>query len=210
MCHRGARQAKEDHERALRKWMDERSGLTARAESLEKGLAACEASAKARAGDTAKVQTLLDQAREENDSLRFDVQTAQRAVVAQRTETKNAREAAEHLRKQLDAECGKRKRAEDDRDLAKRRAKAARTARGGGGGELDDGMDKHSAQQLKLFQSIVMCPTCPDQFKSHCITRCGHVLSEKAVDERLKSRNRKCPVCGTVFAATDVIPVHLV
>ncbi len=48
-----------------------------------------------------------------------------------------------------------------------------------------------------------------DRFRDTVITKCMHTFCHVCVDERVKSRNRKCPGCGQIFAAGDVRTIYL-
>ena len=62
--------------------------------------------------------------------------------------------------------------------------------------------------ELDALRSLVRCNVCRAANKDSVITRCMHVFCRACVDERLESRNRKCPQCATVFAASDVRPIY--
>jgi chromosome segregation ATPase len=64
--------------------------------------------------------------------------------------------------------------------------------------------------QLAEFRTMVKCSLCNDNFKDVMLTKCSHCFCRGCVnDNLLVARNRKCPLCGTRFAESDVKPVHL-
>ena len=64
--------------------------------------------------------------------------------------------------------------------------------------------------QLSEFRTMVKCSLCNDNFKDVMLTKCAHCFCRTCVnDNLLNARNRKCPLCGTRFAESDVKPVHL-
>ena len=69
--------------------------------------------------------------------------------------------------------------------------------------------DKDTRRKLKFLQSMLMCPVQPTAFKSAVLRKCGHALSKEAIEQRMKDRLRRCPMCNTSFSAEDVISLHL-
>ena len=54
-------------------------------------------------------------------------------------------------------------------------------------------------EQLEFYKGMVKCPLCKRSDKDCLITKCGHAFCRDCIDERLASRNRKCPSCNQVF-----------
>ncbi|KAK6521680.1 hypothetical protein TWF506_001888 [Arthrobotrys conoides] len=63
---------------------------------------------------------------------------------------------------------------------------------------------------LEGFRLMVRCGICPTaRLKSRALKTCGHLFCKECIDERIYSRNRKCPSCSRAFAAADVLPIVL-
>ncbi|EPS39329.1 hypothetical protein H072_6944 [Dactylellina haptotyla CBS 200.50] len=62
---------------------------------------------------------------------------------------------------------------------------------------------------LEGFRSMVRCSVCRTGQKSRVIKTCGHLFCKDCIDDRITTRNRKCPNCGRPFAATDILAVVL-
>ena len=63
-------------------------------------------------------------------------------------------------------------------------------------------------REVDALRSLVRCNVCRSANKDTVITRCMHMFCRTCVDERLDSRNRKCPQCSLVFASSDVRPIY--
>ena len=63
-----------------------------------------------------------------------------------------------------------------------------------------------STEELRMF---IYCQVCKLHQRNTVIKTCGHILCEKCVDERVQSRNRKCPSCGHSFGINDYMRVTL-
>lgn len=59
------------------------------------------------------------------------------------------------------------------------------------------------------FQTLAICNVCRVNFKDTVIKSCGHVLCLHCVEERNKSRSRKCPNCNKSFANSDIMHITL-
>ncbi|KAF3938600.1 hypothetical protein ABW19_dt0200880 [Dactylella cylindrospora] len=62
---------------------------------------------------------------------------------------------------------------------------------------------------LDTLRSMVRCNVCRVGMKARAIKQCGHLFCKDCVEERIISRNRKCPNCSRPFAATDIISIVL-
>ncbi|KAK6349591.1 hypothetical protein TWF696_005875 [Orbilia brochopaga] len=69
--------------------------------------------------------------------------------------------------------------------------------------------DQNEESTLEGFRSMVRCGVCRTGQKSRVIKTCGHLFCKDCIEERITSRNRKCPNCGRPFAATDVLAIVL-
>ncbi|KAF2418668.1 BRE1-domain-containing protein [Tothia fuscella] len=66
-----------------------------------------------------------------------------------------------------------------------------------------------SSDEVNNLRRVAYCQ-CGKNLKDTCIVLCGHILCKTCVDDRLKNRLRKCPVCMVPFGAKDTKTVHLV
>ena len=57
-------------------------------------------------------------------------------------------------------------------------------------------------------QSVVYC-NCGRNVKDTVITVCGHIVCRECVDDRISTRQRKCPMCMKAFGNKDFMRVHL-
>ncbi|KAK6362155.1 hypothetical protein TWF730_005852 [Orbilia blumenaviensis] len=63
---------------------------------------------------------------------------------------------------------------------------------------------------IEGFRLMVRCGICPNaRQKSRALKTCGHLFCKECIDERISSRNRKCPSCSRAFAQADVLPIVL-
>ena len=204
-----AQYAKQEHDRTVRNWVNERTQLQTRAEELEKKFGESEKAAKARAEEYAKLQAKLDETRALLDEALKAKSAAELSLKDGDSKVAQTRKDVDQLRMEVAEERSKRKRAEEHRDLAAK--KAARVAPpGGGGGSGGGGMNSQERAHYKELGQMMSDSVDRREMKEQVIMRCGHMFSQKTIDERLKSRNRKCPNCNCVFAASDVLTIHWV
>lgn len=64
-------------------------------------------------------------------------------------------------------------------------------------------------ENLDKYRKLLRCSVCDENYKDTAIIRCMHVLCRGCVENRLRMRNRKCPICGESFSAADVKQVFL-
>ncbi|KAL2311783.1 E3 ubiquitin-protein ligase brl2 [Schizosaccharomyces pombe] len=67
-----------------------------------------------------------------------------------------------------------------------------------------------SAEELKTFRAMCKCSVCNfERWKDRIISLCGHGFCYQCIQKRIETRQRRCPICGRGFGASDVIPIHL-
>jgi len=71
------------------------------------------------------------------------------------------------------------------------------------------GLDKDSRRELRDLREMVFCPVVKTKLKSAVLKQCGHGMCKEALEQRLKDRLRRCPVCNKGFSADDVVELHL-
>jgi E3 ubiquitin-protein ligase BRE1 len=73
------------------------------------------------------------------------------------------------------------------------------------GGGITPGAATPHLSELASLRAIAKCSVCSGSNMKECtLVRCGHTFCRKCIDERVSSRNRKCPSCGQTFAVDDV------
>ncbi|EJU04278.1 hypothetical protein DACRYDRAFT_87516 [Dacryopinax primogenitus] len=60
------------------------------------------------------------------------------------------------------------------------------------------------ADENRKLKDILKCSTCHNDFRSQILLKCMHTFCKSCIEARLKSRQRKCPVCSLPFAQSDV------
>lgn len=74
------------------------------------------------------------------------------------------------------------------------------------------GQDPEKAQiqeELVLYKKLMKCNSCHIRDKNSVITKCMHVFCRNCLDNRIETRQRKCPNCGEPFGANDVKQIYL-
>lgn len=57
--------------------------------------------------------------------------------------------------------------------------------------------------------AAVTCTVCDINYKNRMLNKCSHMFCNECIQENLRTRNRKCPECGTPFGAADVRTIYL-
>lgn len=154
-----------------------------------------------RATDVLKKQVDAAQASaQEHRALHDAAQANLGAVTARLQQLVEANEKALHQNKR-DAEA-----------IADLQRKLGRAEKAGGKADKEPKRSKSGgsdADTLNLYRRIVRCSVCSDNLKDVVITKCYHAFCSHCVDENIKSRSRKCPVCGLSFGQDDVKQLFL-
>lgn len=69
--------------------------------------------------------------------------------------------------------------------------------------------DRDMVVTLKQYKQLLQCTSCSLRFKSHALIKCMHVFCKQCIDDRLETRQRKCPSCNESFGANDVKQIYL-
>ncbi|KAI5190734.1 hypothetical protein NECID01_1101 [Nematocida sp. AWRm77] len=64
-------------------------------------------------------------------------------------------------------------------------------------------------KELELYQKMMRCAICSVNIKNSILRKCMHLMCRDCVDERFKTRQRTCPLCGVGFSLNDISPVYL-
>lgn len=73
----------------------------------------------------------------------------------------------------------------------------------------DRGGEDETERELGLYRKMVKCAVCEKKYKEVVLKKCMHMFCRGCVDERYRTRQRTCPLCGVVFGMSDVAPVYL-
>ncbi|OMJ10582.1 E3 ubiquitin-protein ligase BRE1 [Smittium culicis] len=65
------------------------------------------------------------------------------------------------------------------------------------------------SELVEEYKSLLKCPSCHRNFKTHVLSRCMHVFCKGCIDSRIETRQRKCPSCGEAFGVNDVRQIYL-
>ena len=65
------------------------------------------------------------------------------------------------------------------------------------------GLNSGDAALLEMTLGMLRCSVCRDRFKEVCLTRCFHLFCKECVDEVVRNRSRKCPLCNDKFGDAD-------
>ena len=87
-----------------------------------------------------------------------------------------------------------------EREMKPKPVRKSEELPGGGLGSAD-------AALLDMTLGMLRCSVCRDRFKEVCLTRCFHLFCRECVDEVVRNRSRKCPMCGDKFGDQDCITV---
>ncbi|EPZ34706.1 hypothetical protein ROZALSC1DRAFT_29598 [Rozella allomycis CSF55] len=71
------------------------------------------------------------------------------------------------------------------------------------------GESSEDFDEIAAYKKLLYCSACEIRQKGVIITRCMHLFCKECIDDRLDSRQRKCPSCGEGFGQNDVKPVYL-
>ncbi|KNE66957.1 hypothetical protein AMAG_11431 [Allomyces macrogynus ATCC 38327] len=91
--------------------------------------------------------------------------------------------------------------AERDARIAKLEADAAK--------RRDDPPSSEAEVMLEQYRQLLLCGTCKTRFKDTAIARCMHTFCRQCVQDRLDTRQRKCPTCSEPFGSNDVRTIYM-
>ncbi|CAO3630534.1 unnamed protein product [Cunninghamella echinulata] len=69
--------------------------------------------------------------------------------------------------------------------------------------------EQQLVEECDELRSLLKCSTCRTRFRSHLLIRCMHTFCKKCIDDRLETRQRRCPTCSESFGASDVKQFYL-
>ncbi|KAI5127715.1 hypothetical protein NEPAR04_1046 [Nematocida parisii] len=66
-----------------------------------------------------------------------------------------------------------------------------------------------SQRDIELYQGMIRCSLCSTNIKNVALKRCMHLMCRACIDERMASRQKTCPLCGTTCTPNDIVSVYL-
>jgi chromosome segregation ATPase len=66
-----------------------------------------------------------------------------------------------------------------------------------------------SSTEIQRLNSILKCSICETNKKDTVISKCFHCFCKQCIQDNIKFRNRKCPLCSTKFGQDDVHTIYL-
>ncbi|EPY49949.1 ubiquitin-protein ligase E3 Brl2 [Schizosaccharomyces cryophilus OY26] len=76
--------------------------------------------------------------------------------------------------------------------------------------KLRDNAVSSSEEELKMYRAMCKCSVCNfERWKNSAISLCGHAFCYQCIQKRIETRQRRCPICGRGFGASDVVPMQL-
>ncbi|KAI9187923.1 E3 ubiquitin-protein ligase bre1 [Blastocladiella emersonii ATCC 22665] len=140
----------------------------------------------------------------------LDTRTAEAEAAKAAAATANANVA------QLQAVIAERDGVISDLRKALTAANAAAAGAGGAGNgagfgspAVGTGAKASDAELLAQYRQLVLCGTCRTRFKDTAITRCMHTFCRQCVNDRIETRQRKCPTCSEPFGQGDVRAIYM-
>ncbi len=68
---------------------------------------------------------------------------------------------------------------------------------------------KEVMEELDVCKKLLYCSSCNLRQKEVALNKCMHVFCKECIDNRLETRQRKCPMCLEPFGANDVRNIYL-
>jgi hypothetical protein len=68
---------------------------------------------------------------------------------------------------------------------------------------------QQSQRELDELRTKILCSICSTREKSAVIDGCGHTLCMPCMEDSLRARNRKCPLCASTISASHVHSMRL-
>lgn len=67
----------------------------------------------------------------------------------------------------------------------------------------------HTQTDIELYQRMIRCNVCCTNIKNIALKKCMHLMCRSCIDTRMMTRQKTCPLCGTVFTPSDIASVYL-
>ncbi|RXK36539.1 hypothetical protein M231_06198 [Tremella mesenterica] len=183
--------------------VDKQAKLLERAQEVERSLnvqiAERDRGWTAAKNELYKLQSELAQSTSDRSQLELRLQQSQAAgaqlqqMLAQRVAEADA-EKAEKVKVQEELGTSQR---------TVKKLKERQTAMSGGGGKSSPEYEALLEEKNRLWQ-VLRCQCCGINLKQQAIVKCMHTFCKQCLDDRIASRQRRCPTCGTGFAKEDV------
>ena len=69
--------------------------------------------------------------------------------------------------------------------------------------------DSEVLEDLERYKKVIRCSLCDTNVKNCVLIKCSHTFCDGCIENRLKARQRKCPVCQSEFNSNDVKKLYL-
>ncbi|TXT05998.1 hypothetical protein VHUM_03759 [Vanrija humicola] len=89
------------------------------------------------------------------------------------------------------------------RQVKKSKEKLEQLTAAGAAGNMSVG-EAHIREEREKLLKLLRCSTCHLNFKQQVLTKCMHTFCKDCIDQRIATRQRKCPACGVAFSKEDV------
>ncbi|KAL1412374.1 E3 ubiquitin-protein ligase bre1 [Vanrija albida] len=101
-----------------------------------------------------------------------------------------------------------RTKAEEELEAAQRQVKKSKEklealTAAGAAGNMSVG-EAHIREEREKLLKLLRCSTCHLNFKQQVLIKCMHTFCKDCIDQRIATRQRKCPACGVAFSKEDV------
>lgn len=148
----------------------------------------------------------------------LDLQNQLATVVAEKTQlelrlqqSQNALAEAQQIMHQRVAEASAEKEArtklQDEADGQMKTIKKLKERQDAVAAASQTGMSDHEwaiTQERDKLLKLLKCSCCEQNFKQQVIVKCMHTFCKQCLEQRIASRQRKCPACGLAFAKEDI------
>ena len=69
--------------------------------------------------------------------------------------------------------------------------------------------DTEIIEDLERYKKVIRCSLCDTNIKNSVLIKCSHTFCDSCIENRLKARQRKCPICQSEFNSNDVKKIYL-
>lgn len=69
--------------------------------------------------------------------------------------------------------------------------------------------DTELIEDLERYKKVIRCSLCDTNIKNCVLVKCSHTFCDSCIENRLKARQRKCPVCQSEFNSNDIKKIYL-
>eukprot|EP00917_Polyrhabdina_sp_WS-2016_P029781 GHVP01063464.1.p1 GENE.GHVP01063464.1~~GHVP01063464.1.p1 ORF type:complete len:456 (+),score=102.73 GHVP01063464.1:3-1370(+) len=77
------------------------------------------------------------------------------------------------------------------------------------GKEKDVNLIMELNEQICIYKGMIRCGVCEEGNKEVVLRKCNHTFCSKCINEGIKTRQRRCPLCGDSYGANDIMKFFL-